>query len=549
MLKKEISKEMAMSLAKDLCLKQYIDVSNLIEGLDIEHNKEAKIYLITTNKEVVETILSDFYHIFISLNSDIVIRITAQYGDDSYTVITEYGEMSVDKDGFIGVLSKSSKDVECSIMRREKLYKNISFHIIYVPEYNKIDIDSWRYNLLEADQLIFVLSASHILYERERYFINSLVLPYYSSTRLLFGIGNAQYIKSAEWHDAIMRVKMLINEVYEAFPIFTEKVSQEKKQRYSGHERTLLSILHESQKRVLDLRLSHFKDIDNYKTRLFEQQLLQAKNEIENDLSSGQSLITTAKEHEEIITKSRQHIEDNVDLFLRSPLLAKSRNAIDSFAKDFKHSLKEDITMSEDIKQDARSLTRYLSAIWSQFSEDQNSMLIKEFEYETFMLMEMMRLDIGHFIRNINDVNVQEKIKNKLANAFSVNTFFSRKTVVGNGLTDALTIGGIITGLFVTPLGWMAVIASEVMKVVNKEAMNNEYKEALKAKVNDIIDKNKEELLLQVEKRFNIVAKEFHDEIINYYDGLLSSVKQIINEEAEKKEKASDFLVNINTLI
>ena len=92
-------------------------------------------------------------------------------------------------------------------------------------------------------------------------------------------------------------------------------------------------------------------------------------------------------------------------------------------------------------------------------------------------------------------------------------------------------------------------IASEVMKVVNNEAMNNEYKEVLKAKVDDIIDKNKEELLLQAEKRFSIVAKEFHDGIMDYYDELIASVKQIINEETEKKEKASEILEKINTLI
>ena len=111
MLRKEISKEMAMSLAEDLCLNQYMDISNLIEGLHIEQNKEAKVYLITTNKEVVESILSDFYHILISLNSDIVIKITIQHGDDSYTVMTEYGEMLVDKDGLTGILGKSTKDV------------------------------------------------------------------------------------------------------------------------------------------------------------------------------------------------------------------------------------------------------------------------------------------------------------------------------------------------------------------------------------------------------------------------------------------------------
>ena len=36
---------------------------------------------------------------------------------------------------------------------------------------------------------------------------------------------------------------------------------------------------------------------------------------------------------------------------------------------------------------------------------------------------------------------------------------------------------------------------------------------------------------------------------MDYYDELIASVKQVINEETEKKEKASEILEKINTLI
>ena len=549
MLKKELSNEEALSLAKDLCLTQYVDVSNLIDSLHIEQNKDTKICFVTTNKQVVESLLSEYYGILSSLNGNNVIKITIRYGDESYTVMTDYGEMLLDKEGFIKFLKKSSYNCQSSIMSHDDLYKNITLNIIYVPEYNRIDSDSWRCTFLQTDKLIIALSASQILYMSEKDFINSLILPYYSSSRLDIAIGNAQYIKSSEWKDAALRVKMQIGDEFEAFPIFTEEVSLERKQKYSGYDQNLSKILHECRKSVLDLRSTHIKDIDNYKMRLLEELLKQLKVKAEQDLSSGESGVILAQENEEVIAKSRKHIEDNVSLFLKSPLLAETRNAVDGFATVFKKSLKEDIAMSEDIKQDARSLTRYLSAIWSQFSENQNGILLREFEREASMLFEMMKLDLRHFTRNIHNSNIQEKIKEKLEKGFSVNTFFSRKTSDSNGLTDALTIGGVISGLIITPFGWLAVFASEIVKVVNKESMNNEYKEELKEKIDEIIDKNKTDLLVQAEKRFDIICKDFHNEIMKFYDEFLASINNIIKDEGEKKEKASEVIETINSLI
>lgn len=549
MLKKKLTKEECISLAKDLSLTTYIDVCNLIDALNIEQTKETKVCLLTTNKEVVETILSEYFDISASLYVDSVAKVSVQYGDENYTAITEYGEMFVDKDGFVKVLGTRQNRIDCSLMTRNELLKNILLNIIYVPEYNKIDDDSWRCTLLESDELIMVLSASHILYTGEKDFINTFVLPYYSSARLYFAIGNAQHIKSVEWSDAIMRVKLQLGDIYDAFPIFTEIVSEERKQRYSGNDVSLGTLLAEAQKNSLALRVSHCKDLDAYKDNLLENQLEQLRVKMEQVQSSGESSVLQAGENEEQIANSKKHIEDNISLFIESPLLSQIRTATNSFTKLFIASLKEDIDASTDIKQDARSLTRYLSEIWERFSEDQNTVLFHEFEREASMLFEMMRLDLRHITRNIQNVEIQESIRKKLENAFSVNTFFSRKTTPGNGLTDALTIGGIIAGIFATPLGWAAVLASEVIKVVGKESMNNEYKETLKVKIEETIEKNQEDILCQAEKRFKQVSQDFRDEMMKCYDDLITSINQIIQEEGERVAKASSILETINSLI
>ena len=53
MLKRKITKEEAFSLAEELGIISFIDISNLIDNLHIEQNKETKVCLITPDKNVV----------------------------------------------------------------------------------------------------------------------------------------------------------------------------------------------------------------------------------------------------------------------------------------------------------------------------------------------------------------------------------------------------------------------------------------------------------------------------------------------------------------
>lgn len=549
MLKRQITKEEMISLAKDFDLTSYIDVNNLIDSLHIEQKKETHICLTTTDKSVVETILTEEFDVPTILNVNGTARITIQYGDENYSILTDYGEMFVDKDGFIKFLKAGQNNVSGSLSIRNDLLKNIKFNIVYSPEYTDIDTDSWRYMLLASDKLIMALNANHILYTGEKNFINSLVIPYFSEKRLLFAIGNAQYIKSSEWQDAVKRVQILLGDKFETFPIFTESITDERKQRYAGHAQTLSSIFHEVQKNSLELRIQHCKEIENYKTTLFEHLLLQLKEKMEKSLTTGESGLQTAYLNKEVVTESKKHIEDNIDLFLQIPLTAKMRNATDDFAKLFKKSIEEDIDFSQDIKQDARFLTRYLSMIWTEFSENQNITLYKEFEREAKMLLEMMKLDLSHITRNIRNLDIQENIKKVIESSFSVNTFFSRKTTSGSSTTDALTIGGVIAGIFVTPLGWMAVLASEIIKIVGKDSMDQEYKATLKIKIAEMIDKNKADIQRQAEKRFKQASTNFHNEILKSYDELLASINQIVRKEEEKASKSSEILKTINSII
>ena len=548
MLKKSLSRDNALALATDLGLTKYIAVENLIEGLQIGQNKEIIVFVVTTDKKVAECMLQDYLGIDAQLQSDCVLKVKARYGNFVYTIVNEYGELSVDKELLKKTISSNSKELKCEIEVVNDCLKNLNLRLIYTPEYNRIDKDSWRYMMLEADQTIVVFSGDHILYTGEQDFIRSQVIPFYSSKRLLFGIGNAQYIKSSEWPDAITRVRMLIGEEFRVFPIFTEEIPKERRRRYMEHDVTLDTVLEETQQNLIDLRKSHNEDLDVYKSLELESSLIELKSELDKKIDQRNINASSAEIDKKMLATSREHIESDISLFLESPLVAKYRTAVERFSEMLKDSLKEDIQASPNIKQDARSLPRYLSAIWEQFSENMNVELYNEFKRESSMLIDKMNLDLRHITRNIRDVEINDNVKEQLESAFSVHTFFARKTTSGNGLTDALTIGGLLATFF-TPYGLAAILASEVVKIAGKKSIDNEYKKELSEKITDVIESNKEELLRQADHSFALVSENYRKEIMNYYDETIASITDALDKEKEHLAHADETIEIINELI
>ncbi len=548
MLKKNLTREESLALATDLGLTKYIAVDKLMEGLQIGQNKVINVCVVTTDKEVAECVLRDDLALDARLCSDFVLKLKAGYGASDSTVVTEYGELSVDKDLLTKTLKSSKKDVECTLTVPNERLKNLCLTLIYAPEYNSLDHDTWRCMMLETDKTILILSANHILYTGEQDFIRSLVVPFHSPSRLLFGIGNAQHIKSAEWADAVARVHMQLGEDYCVFPIFTEEISAERRSRYVGCDVTLDAILNETQQTLIELRKTHFDDLNAYKASVLEASLVALKEKLEGSSASGGADARTAQMDQQMLAASREHLANNISLFLESPLAAKYRTAVEQFAELLKESLKEDVQASKDIKQDARALPRYLSAIWEQFSEYQNQELYQEFERESALLIDMMNLDLRHITRNIHNIDIKDGVKESLDSAFSVHTFFARKTSAGNGLTDALTIGGLLATIF-TPYGLAAVLASEVVKVVGKKSMDNDYKKILSEKIADVIERNKEELLRQADRSFAMAAENFRKEIMNYYDEVMVSINAALAEEQERLAHANETIEMINELI
>ena len=548
MLKKNLKKEEALALATDLGLTQYIAIDNLIDGLQIGQNKAINVCIVTTDRAVAEHVIHNDLNIDAQLNSNYVLKLKACYGNLGYSIITEYGELSIDKDLLKKTFISSRKDIECTVEVSNEQLKNLRLTLIYTPEYNFIDNDTWRCMMLEADRTILVLSANHILYTSELEFIRSLVIPFHSSSRLIFGIGNAQYIRSSEWNDAIARVHMLTDEQYSVFPVFTEEISEERRYRYAEYGVTLNSILNDTQQKLIVLRESHLYDLEAYKSSVLEASLIELKIELERYAADGITNTSSIELDKKIVSESRKHIEGKINLFINTPLIAKYRTAVEQFTELFKTSLKEDILTSKDIKLDARSLPRYLTAIWEQFTEHQNIELYNEFKHEISALIDWMNLDLRHITRNIRNIEIKKDVKEQLNSSFSVHTFFARKTNAGNSFTDALTIGGLLASAF-TPWGLAAILTSEVVKIAGKESIDNDYKNVLIEKIAEVIERNKEELIRQAGSNFAIIAKNIHSEIINYYDEIMKDIADALNKEKERLSHANETIEIITKLI
>lgn len=546
-MEKELTRGEAMAIAERLKLTSYINTVKLVESLHIENNKELNVCVFTTDKRCAESIFADLTGSNIRLGYDTMLNAEIRYGSPAYEVVTEYGELSVDEAQFCEVVAH--KNIECNVATDNEVLKNLRLTLLYTPEYGSIGEDTWRCILFEADKAIMGINANQILNQTEQKFVKRLLLPLYSPSRLLYAIGNAQYVRPEEWTESVDRVHRIAGQAFTVFPIFPENVPEEVRASFDGSDVTLNTVLNYTAKNIIEVRKRHVDDLDNYCADVLENALIELRHKLENLRHVGSEAVSAAELDIEKLSLSRTHIEKYINLFLQTPLLARYRDDVEQFASLLTASLKEDIMQSSDIKKDAKALPRYLSFVWDSFTEEQNSELSRLFEKETATFVDMMNLDLKKITRDINHIELSADLKKHLEGAFSVHTFFARKTTAGNGLTEAMTIGGMIATMFAPPIGVGAIIGSELIKVFGKGKFDNEYKEELVAKIGSVVERNMKELIAQAEANFKNVADAYRGEILAYYDETIAKVKEYLSKEKSEVIQAHEAIEYIDSLI
>ena len=546
-MKKKLTKGEALEVAGRLDLTRYADIDCLIDSLHIEHNKEISVCVVTTDKRSAEQLLSTLAGLDLRLGFDTTFKAERRHGEREYTLSGRYGELCVDEEQFRSAVAHG--DTESVVVVENDLLKNLRLTLVYAPEYNSVDTDTWRCMLLGADRAVLVVNANRILGQREQRFVSELMTPIFSPSRLSVGIGNAQYVPVGEWEESVERVRRIMDREHTVFPIFTDEVPEELRAAYSGSEITPAAILEQTCRNAMAFREQHVEDLDRYRSTVLEEELTRKRQTVESLRRHADEAVKSLESDIALLGRSRSHIENYIDLFLKTPLVARYREEAERFAQLLTKSLTEDIERSADIKRDAKALPRYLTYVWDQFTDDCNSSLSKVFERETSTIVDMMGLDLKRVARDIGRIDLDSDLGRHLEGAFSVHTFFARKTTAGNGLTDALTIGGVISTIFCAPVGIAAILSSELIKVFGKKKFDREYKEELSRKIAGIVDGNKNELLAQASANFGRVADAYRKEIMGYYDDTTERVRTILAEEMSRLAKVSETVDYIDTLI
>lgn len=545
----KLDRTQMVAIADELHMESYPKFNKLIVGLDLEKIHNLNLRYVFNKSEVLTDFLTTEFGIDLRVNHSNTLLLSVQYGDNRCDLNTEYGVISVEIERLSEYLATPHGIVESSLYIQDERLKNLSLNLLYISEYSQLDEDSWRSILLQDDYLVLVLDASHALYAEEKSFIRTIVQPIFSPQRLSFGLYNVEHAKSSEWIDITQIVNLKLEAQYRVFPIFSKEVSLKVRERYAYYEDSLISLLMEAKAQALELRTLHHSEVLAYEQMLFKQELLSMLGSLEKKQALNKESFQHFQVNQETIEKSRKNIENNISLFLESPSTAIFRTSIQDFSKVLNTSLIADINASENIKQDAKALTRYLTYVWEEFLADQNQILNESFRKQVASLFLMMKLDMDKMVEGLSNEDIQGKIQNKIEEYYNVNSFFSRKTSGSNGLTDMLTIGGLILGICGIPVGWGAMLASELIKMVGHRSMDEELKKELTVKIPAIIEKNTLEIQKQSEHRFKEVSEMFKTEILICYDELLDSTKVLMETEGKNIEKAQQTIEYINKVL
>lgn len=547
--KNNINLQQMTIFSQKLGMKRFPEIEKIYEIVRQNQEKKIRVQIVTTCESFVESFLSQLLEQQVTLRYGANLMADIVGGEDECSVCTQYGDVCVNTDGLIDYLSSTDTDKRIIISRSIPSLMNVSLHIMLIDGYQQKDEDYWLGNLMLADLLLLCVDSHHALYQDEQKWIERCVLPLFSENRLCIAVNNAQNVSSTDWGQIVDYITIKLGRNITVFPYFSEGVTPQRCAKYKNCDISIDSILMESEKDSVSLRNIHYADLETYLCNSFKEEALAIRNILKNEYSQSSDVYIEKGKSAEIIAESRNHVESCISLFMESPTIARFNTDIDTFAKDFVCSLCEDIDASTDIISESRSLPRYISAVWEEYVQEQNTIEYEIFQQQMQNILDMIWLDLSNLSKNIRSTSLQDSIKKKFFASYSVNSFFARNIYANGGLTGILTMGGALMTVFVHPAGLLAILASEIIKITTKKTRTEELKKDLKLKVQDIIDQNAKEILKQANSRLSQVAEEFHKQIIAFYDALESDIITLIEEEQHKMEHSKELISEIDSFI
>lgn len=504
-----------------------------IEGLN-NVSKNLKLLVLTTHGVIGKDFLKEYFELAFNATMRLSpCEIHCFFGDNQYTIDTNYGEINVDETTFLNHLSSQSEEILRGTMRKQLSGNNIEVDFLFVNDFSTLSHNEWIMRLSSVDKIYYLLDGLQILNEKEKEFGDVFVNTLFADKRNAFVIGNSQYLDESERTEVLEYSKRIIGEKCNIL------ISDEEKPTFDALNNDISNL--ESQ--VIEIRSSLEPSITNYFAGLLCDEAARLKDELTNRTANLEESIALISSDSQIVEKSKAHIKQKIDSYIREYAYILFEKRVNGFNRLLIDSLSQDINQSKNIDEDAKWVNKYLEFIWSKFMAEQESWLKSTILNEVTDIESIISTDLNMLVNQL-DVESQRLIKEYVLAKYSVHSFLVNKegkTSVGE-LSKTLKLGSVVMAIFSPLLAIISFGGSELVKKLFNTQFTAEKKDNLITSVVNVSKQMVDQILQQADNQFGSIANRLKEQTMEVYDNLLSELTNVLTSKQHNASEIEEML-------
>lgn len=549
-----ITRDQIKSISEKLDLKEVSLLSEVIENKMKGRKEDLLVRIIFTSARSLNSFLEEQFGKNVSISSPSICNFTLIYGTDEKNLLAYDSAMvRVEEDTLNDYLSSSLNEcVNVTIVRADSKLEGIRLELFYVEDYNKLTSDEWRVYLIESEYLIVALNATHLFPEKEQYFFDNHIKSLFTENRYQLLLCDAGMVKMEEWSSVNHRIKMYAGNNVHCSPSFRstdQSLSFMYKQSF-GQIKRFSEICNELRKNSIAIRNQQTKDCDRLLKSFFLAKIEALRPELELDNAKIDHSIKLLSDCRIKLDQGVERTIEQAKLSIDSVARYLLQEKIRSFANTLKESLTEDIRNSDNIREDIKSVNAYVEAMWNQFFDHQNTWMQSVLQKEIDNIVRFIRLDFQEVINEFNDQAIENKMLAALEKEIAAIAYI-RKKRSGTGteaFADCLAVGGIIIAFFIPVVGIMAFLSSFVIRLSQKEKIDNELKGSFIDSMSDELDKVAALVLEQSTKQYAEILKNLENGIRKAYSNVITNTQDALRELEKKQMILKENIKSINNI-
>lgn len=447
----------------------------------------------------------------------------------NYMLYTDMGLVVVDEQTLLSRIAAKQDKPTKVISNQDTLCSesaNVSF--LYLSQTDSYSYNEWVNKLAQFDYVIYMLDGLQIFNASEKEFSEKLLHPMFSSNRLAYIIGNAEFLDNAEQREILE---------------YAKAISREGARIMYYSQDNIDSIIKDVSSNSIDLRTQLMSDLTSFAKNNLLNELPSIETALVSQSSDWDNAIELLSTNSDSISSSKNKLSKKIHSYIQDYTLIQFERRLNSFNKLLKESLSEDINASENIDQDAKWINKYMEHIWNKFMISQEAWLRTSILNEASELESIMNNDIMAIVKQM-DVQTQELVKEFVLSKYNIHSYLiskNSKTGVGE-LSKTLKLGSVILAIFSPIAALLTFGGSELIKKVFKSSLDTEKKEHLIPAIESMSDQMRDQVLSQVKTQFSDIAKNLKSQTMAVYDNLLENLTNALITQKEKQANAQDTL-------